>query len=205
VPFSPAQPSGSRVVGIAFVVALHVAIIYALVTVLAHHDVALPPAPIETKIISAPQPETPPPTPPPLPQFATPPPLFVPPPEVNVAAPPPPQSTAPTVTTTIAPSTPAPTAPPARVQPHLDLAHSSQPDYPPEARRLGEQGSLVLQVLVEPDGRVSDSKLVQSSGFPVLDEAALAGVKTNYRFVPGTVGGTPQPMWFTFRFVWKLQ
>ncbi|HLI21725.1 MAG TPA: energy transducer TonB, partial [Stellaceae bacterium] len=162
-----------------------------------------PPAPIETKIISAPRRRRP---PPPLPQFATPPPLFVPPPEVTVVwPPPPPQSTAPTVTTTIAPPTPAPTAPPARVQPHLDLAHSSQPDYPPEARRLGKQGSLILQVLVEADGRVSDSKLVQSSGFPVLDQAALAGVKTNYRFVPGTVGGTPQPMWFTFRFVWRLQ
>jgi protein TonB len=91
------------------------------------------------------------------------------------------------------------------VRPHIDLAHSSQPDNPPEARRLGEQGSLVLQVLIQADGRVSDAKLVQSSGFAELDQAALAGVKTNYRFVPGTVGGTPQPMWFTFRFVWRLQ
>lgn len=204
MPYSLAPPSGSRAIGIAFVVALHVVVIYALVTTLARRNVEAPQAPIETKIISAPQPETPPPTPPPLPQLAAPPPLYVPPPEVNVAIPPPPQSTAPSVVTTVAPITPAPTAV-ARTQPHVDLAHSSQPDYPAEARRLGEQGSLVLQVLVEPDGRVSDSKLVQSSGFPVLDQAALAGVKTNYRFAPGTVDGKPQPMWFTFRFVWRLQ
>ncbi|HEY3919894.1 MAG TPA: energy transducer TonB [Stellaceae bacterium] len=191
-------------IGIGVVVALHVVIIYALVTVLARRNVERPHAPIETKIISAPQPETPPPPPPPLPQLAVPPPLYVPPPEVSVAKPPPPQSTAPTVVTNVAPATPAPTAP-VRTTPHVDLAHSSQPDYPPEARRLSEQGSLVLQVLVEPDGRVSDAKLVQSSGFPLLDQAALAGVKTNYRFTPGTVDGKPQPMWFTFRFVWRLR
>jgi protein TonB len=190
-------------VGISFVVALHIVIIYALVTVLARRNVERSQAPIETKIISAPQPETPPPVPPTPPQLAVPPPLYVPPPEVDVAKPPP-QSTAPTVVTTVAPATPAPTAP-VRVQPHVDLAHSSQPDYPPEARRQGEQGSLVLQVLVEPDGHVSDAKLVQSSGFPILDQAALAGVKTNYRFAPGSVDGKPQPMWFTFRFVWRLQ
>lgn len=191
-------------IGIGVVVALHVVVIYALVTTLARRNVELPQAPIETKIISAPQPETPPPLPPPLPQLAVPPPLYVPPPEVHVATPPPPQSTAPTVVTTVAPPTPAPTAP-VRAQPHVDLAHSSQPDYPPEARRLGEQGSLIVQVLVEPDGRASDAKLVQSSGFDILDRAALTGVKTNYRFVPGTVDGKPQPMWFTFRFVWRLQ
>ena len=191
-------------IGIGVVVALHVVIIYALMTTLARRNVELPQAPIETKIISAPQPETPPPRPPPLPQLAVPPPFYVPLPEVHVATPPPPQSNAPTVVTTVAPPTPAPTAP-VRVQPRVDLAHSSQPDYPPDARRLGEQGSLLLQVLVDPDGHVSDAKLVQSSGFDVLDRAGLAGVRTNYRFVPGTVDGKPQPMWFMFRFVWRLQ
>lgn len=204
MPYSPHQPSSGRAVGIGLVVLLHVVIIYALVATLAHRDVALPRAPIETRIISAAPPETPPPAPPPLPQLAVPPPLYVPPPEVDIAKPPPVQSTAPTVVTTVAPATPAPTAP-VRVTPRIDLAHSSQPDYPPEARQLGEQGSLVLQVLVDPSGRAIDSKLVQSSGFPLLDQAALAGVKTNYRFTPGSVDGTPQPMWFTFRFVWRLQ
>lgn len=204
IPYSTYQPSASRFVGIGFVVLLHVVIIYALVTTLAHRDVDLPHAPIETRIISAAPPETPPPPPPPMPLLAVPPPLYVPPPEVDIAKPPPVQSTAPTVVTTVAPATPAPTAP-VRAMPSIDLAHSSQPNYPPEARQLGQQGSLILQVLVDASGRAIDSKLVQSSGFELLDQAALAGVKTNYRFTPGTVDGTPQPMWFTFRFVWRLQ
>jgi protein TonB len=179
-------------------------LIYGLVVVLAHRPVPLVRAPIETKIIT---PSQPPPVerPPPPPSFAAPPQLFVPPPEVNIAkTPPPPQSTAPAVVTTTPPPTPAPTAP-VTVQPRIDLAHSSQPEYPPQSRRLGEQGSLVLQVLVDASGRVTDAKLVQSSGSDRLDQAALRGVKANYRFVPGTVDGKPQPMWFTFKFTWKLQ
>ena len=89
--------------------------------------------------------------------------------------------------------------------PRLDPQHSHEPEYPPQSRRLGEQGSLVLQVLIDASGRAIDSKLVQSSGFPRLDQAALDGVKTNYRFFPGTVDGKPQQMWYTFKFTWKLQ
>jgi len=64
---------------------------------------------------------------------------------------------------------------------------------------------VILKVLVDVDGRVLEAQLVQSSGFPRLDQAALAGVKTNYRFTPGTVGGKPQQMWYTLKFNWKLQ
>jgi protein TonB len=206
VPYSAyRQPSSSRIIGIGFVVALHVALVYALVMALAHRSVDIVHAPIETKIITE---TTPPPVepPPPPPSFVAPPQVFVPPPEVNIAKPPPPppKSTAPAVVTTTPAPAPAPTAP-VNVQPRIDLAHSSQPEYPPQSRRLGEQGSLVLQVLVDASGHVTDSKLVQSSGSDRLDQAALAGVKTNYHFFPGTVDGKPQPMWFTFKFTWKLQ
>ena len=63
----------------------------------------------------------------------------------------------------------------------------------------------MLEVLVDANGRAADAKLVQSSGFPRLDEAAVDGVKANYRFAPGTVDGKPQPMRYTFKFTWKLQ
>jgi len=89
--------------------------------------------------------------------------------------------------------------------PHIDVRASREPEYPPVSRRLGEQGSLILQVLVGVDGKVRDAKLVQSSGFDRLDQAALDGVKTSYRFVPGTVDGKPQEMWYTFKFNWKLK
>ncbi len=156
--------------------------------------------------------ETPPPPPteapaPPSPQLAPPPPAFVPPPEVHIAAPrpPPPKSTAIRVVTPTKPAAPPPVAVPVRVTPRLDMQRSQQPEYPAASRRLGEQGTSVIEVLVGVDGRVLDAKLLQSSGYDRLDQAALAGVRANYHFVPGTVDGKPQPMWFTFKFTWKLE
>ncbi len=168
------------------------------------------PVPIAATIIDATKPQ-PPQLPPPPPDFQPPPPPFVPPPEVQIAKPPPPlaaPSTAITSVTTVRPPpAPAP-APPheaVTVLPHVDAAASHEPDYPPVSRRLGEQGTVIIEVLVDAGGHAVEAKLVQSSGFARLDQAALDGVKTNYRFVPGTIDGKPQPMRYTFRFTWKLQ
>jgi periplasmic protein TonB len=152
-----------------------------------------------------PPPEAP---PPPSPELAPPPPAFAPPPEVHIEKPTPAlKSTAIPAVTPEKPIAPPPpqVAVPVRAMPRLDLQRSAQPEYPPVSRRLGEQGTAVIEVLVGVDGRVLDAKLLQSSGFDRLDQAALAGARANYRFIPGTVDGKPQPMWFTFKFNWKLQ
>jgi periplasmic protein TonB len=203
------QASSARLVGAGLVVLLHVGVIYALVTGLAHRVVDVVHAPIETKIIDEVREERPPPPPPP-PEFTPPPPAFVPPPEIHVEPPPPPpKSTAITVVTPekplAPPPPPVPVAEAVRIMPKIDAKRSQEPEYPPTSRRLGEQGSLVLQVLVDTDGRVLDTKLVQGSGFERLDQAALDGVKTDYRFLPGTLDGKPQQMWYTFKFTWKLR
>jgi periplasmic protein TonB len=216
--YSEAQAPVTRIVGIAFVVLLHALLIYALVTGLAYRAIEVVRAPIETKIIEEAKPPSPEAPPPPPPQLAPPPAAFVPPPDVHVETPPPPppKSTAIRVVTPPKPVAPAPVAPapvapappvavPVRVMPRLDMQRSQQPEYPAASRRLGEQGTSVIEVLVGVDGRVLDAKLLQSSGYDRLDQAALAGVKTDYHFVPGTVDGKPQPMWFTFKFNWKLQ
>jgi periplasmic protein TonB len=205
------QSPGTRLIGIGLVVLLHVVVVYALVTGLAHRAVDIIRAPIETEIIAAQKPETPPPPPPPPLQFAPPPPAFVPPPEIQIEKPPPPppKSTAITAVTPVKPTEPpppvAPAAQPVQVMPRIDASHSREPEYPPTSRRLGEQGSVVLQVLIDVDGKVIESKLLQSSGYDRLDQAALDGVKSNYRFLPGTVDGKPQQMWYTFKFNWKLR
>jgi protein TonB len=211
-PSSYTSPAAPRLIGIGLVILLHVVIVYALVTGLAQRAVDVIRTPIETRIIAESKPETPPPPPPPPLQLTPPPPAFVPPPEIQIAKPPPPpKSTAITVVTPVKPvapppaPAPAPVAEPVRVQPHIDAGRSQQPEYPPTSRRMGEQGSVVLQVLVDTDGRVIDAKLLQSSGYDRLDQAALDGVKSDYRFVPGTVDGKPQQMWYTFKFNWKLR
>ena len=206
MPYGALRPSPARIAGLGLVILLHIALVYALVTALAHRAVEVGPVPIETKIIEETQQQKAEPPPPP-PTFQPPPPPFVPPPEINIAPPPAPApSTAITTVTPVRPPEPAP--PPhvaVNVLPRVDASASHEPEYPPVSRRLGEQGTVILEVLVDESGRATDAKLVQSSGFPRLDEAALAGVKASYRFVPGTVDGKPQPMRYTFKFTWKLR
>jgi protein TonB len=216
VRWSGAPPSlgddGSRLRqagGAAFVVLLHVGLIIALAAGLGHQAVELIQAPFQTKLIEeakAPPPDAP----PPPPQLAQLPPPYIPPPEVQlrqvpVAAP----SNAITAVVHEKPPEPAPVpvlkAEPVRVPPALDPAHPCrEPDYPPMAKRLGEEGTVVLKFLIGVDGAVLDSKIESSSGHPRLDEAARAEL-SRCRFTPGTVDGKPEPSWAVNRHVWKFQ
>src|SRR5207237_5560417 len=44
------------------------------------------------------------------------------------------------------------------------------PPYPLVARRLGKEGLVLLDVLVAPDGRAADVRVLRSSGFAPLDD-----------------------------------
>jgi len=57
-------------------------------------------------------------------------------------------------------------------------------NYPDEARRRALNGQLVLTVAVRRDGSVESVELVQSSGQPVLDEAAMRIVRLSEPFAP---------------------
>ena len=76
---------GKHLTGIAFVLVLHIALAYAVVTGLARKVIDVVKAPLETKIIEEikkpPPPDTPPPPPPKMVQVM---PTFVPPPEVQI-------------------------------------------------------------------------------------------------------------------------
>ena len=54
---------------------------------------------------------------------------------------------------------------------------SSHFDYPVLARRKGWQGIVKLQVHIESDGRISRLQVEQTSGYPVLDRAALQSLQ----------------------------
>jgi protein TonB len=47
--------------------------------------------------------------------------------------------------------------------------------YPEQARQLGIEGTVTLFVELSDDGRVEDVRLVESSGYPILDNAAIKG------------------------------
>lgn len=62
------------------------------------------------------------------------------------------------------------------------------PRYPYLARRRGQEGRVVLRVQVTADGEAAAVQLRQSSGYRLLDKAAVEAVKT-WRFVPARRGG----------------
>jgi len=64
-----------------------------------------------------------------------------------------------------------------------DYLNNPRPPYPMVARRMGYHGKVVLDVEVLAEGNAGDVKLHQSSGYDILDNAALQTVKT-WRFSP---------------------
>ena len=59
---------------------------------------------------------------------------------------------------------------------------------------MGEQGKVVLRVLIDAQGVPQQVELKQSSGYERLDQQALETVQ-RWRFVPGKRNGVPEAMW----------
>ena len=68
------------------------------------------------------------------------------------------------------------------------------PGYPRIARRKGYEGTVVLEVLVNPEGKVADSRIFRSCGHSVLDKAAMKSIR-NWLFEPGMRGDKKVEMW----------
>jgi protein TonB len=70
----------------------------------------------------------------------------------------------------------------------------TQPPYPRLAVRLGQEGTTRLVVEINPQGEVVAISLHKSSGFAVLDKAAIAAVQ-EWKFIPPTgVTGTSKAL-----------
>jgi periplasmic protein TonB len=94
---------------------------------------------------------------------------------------------------------------PARTGVMLDARHPlTQPAYPTSSIRLGEEGNLDVEILVGRDGRVADARVARSSGYPRLDQAAIAEALRMWRLTPATVGGEPVEMWHRIRVTFRL-
>ncbi len=83
-----------------------------------------------------------------------------------------------------------------------DYLNNPTPAYPRMSRRQGEQGTVVLRVFINTEGRAEKAEIRTSSGYSRLDEAALTTVQ-RWRYVPGKRAGVPEAMWFNvpIRFV----
>jgi protein TonB len=71
------------------------------------------------------------------------------------------------------------------------LLHKVAPQYPVQARQQGVHGIVVLQAIVDKDGRVKDVKV--TSGDRLLTAAAIASVR-QWRYEPFMLSGQPTEM-----------
>lgn len=83
-----------------------------------------------------------------------------------------------------------------------DYLNNPAPPYPRMSRRMGEQGTVMVRVFINTEGRAEKAEIRTSSGYVRLDDTALETVK-RWRYVPGTRAGVPEAMWFNvpIRFV----
>lgn len=73
--------------------------------------------------------------------------------------------------------------------------NNPKPPYPQASRRMMEEGTVILRVLVSAQGKANRVEIKVSSGFARLDQSARQTVQ-NWRFVPAKRGNTPIDMWY---------
>ena len=215
--FAPVGGVSRNAVIVGSVVMLHVAGLWALQSGLLRRAAeVIVPAELLSEFIAPPAPRVAPPAPPtppapppprPAPRVQAPRPAPMP---VAIADPTPaphapvgittPQPPAPPIEAPVAPpAPPAPPAPsaPARIDmPSSDAAYlnNPKPGYPAISKRMGEQGKVVLRVLIGTDGLPQKVEINKSSGYDRLDRQAQEAVM-RWRFVPGKRNGVPEAMW----------
>jgi bla regulator protein BlaR1 len=101
----------------------------------------------------------------------------------------------------------APQAEPAagkRTHAIADFNTCKKPVWPKADLKARHQGKVMLGFLVGADGRVVESKVNKSSGYPGLDEAAQVGIG-KCRFKPAKAAGKPVQDWMQMQYVWTLE
>jgi protein TonB len=90
---------------------------------------------------------------------------------------------------------PKPAPPPPTPPRPADYLNNPKPPYPHLSRRLGEEGTVRLNILVNPDGSVARLELARSSGYPRLDQSARNTVQSSWKFEPARQDGKPVAAW----------
>jgi len=196
-------------IGLGITIALHAVAIAALLSYEPARRALLAAAPIMVDIIAPPKVERPTPAPPtelprPKPvvkrveQPVSAPVLTAPAdaPSPIVAPPPPPPAPAP-----VAAPTPSLVTQPIFNADYLD---NPAPIYPSASRRAGEQGRVLLRVLVNVKGGADEVQVRSSSGFARLDDSARVTVQ-RWKFVPAKRGSEPVQAWVLIPISFRLE
>jgi protein TonB len=185
------------------IVIIHLLMIWAFASGLAHRVIAQMTQDVKVNIIDVQKKDEKPP-PPPKQDLEKPPPVQVPPPIVNIVIP----TEAPPMVVTdkpVPPPPPRPMAPPTPSQP-IQFVHPPDPDqyYPEQSKRAEESGSVVLQFCVGENSKLDGEPTVTtSSGYPRLDAAAITMLK-DQKYKAAIYNGKPirscKPVKTTFKF-----
>jgi protein TonB len=116
-----------------------------------------------------------------------------------ISAPPP--APAPPVEAAAPPGPPAPVTQPIF---NADYLENPAPPYPSVSRKSGEQGRVILRVLVNERGTADEVQMRTSSGHPRLDESARETVR-RWKFVPAKRGAEPVPAWVLIPISFRLE
>ncbi len=207
-----ARPSSAQRSGLlGIVVALHLGLLALIITARAVAPQIMA-APLIVDLIQPPESEKEP--------EAKPLPVIRPQPQRQKAVPTP-KTPVPTLETTSStvPADAAPVAVPAESKPSIstqvsetltqarfdaDYLRNPAPPYPPLSRRMGEEGKVVLRVLVNPHGNADSVEIKTSSGSPRLDESARKTVH-HWKFIPAKRGEAAVQSWVLVPIIFKLE
>ncbi|HEX5790665.1 MAG TPA: energy transducer TonB [Luteolibacter sp.] len=79
------------------------------------------------------------------------------------------------------------------------LAAGSMPAaYPPEARRRGQEGTVMIEFTIGESGRVTGASILKASPWPLLNAAALQAVR-GWKFPPGQAVRMQRPIVYQLR------
>ena len=77
--------------------------------------------------------------------------------------------------------------------------------YPMKARKNGIEGRVLVQFVVEKDGRISDIDVIRSSGNEMLDKEAVRVIHSMPRWKPGSNKGKPVRVSYTAPINFRLR
>ena len=88
--------------------------------------------------------------------------------------------------------------------PVADFTSCPKPNWPSGSLMMEHAGTVTLKFLIAADGKVVDAAIIRSSGYELLDKAAVDGIR-KCTFKPASRNGKAEKAWMTMQYVWTFE